>query len=81
MNNAPRAMSTNGVGNFVDWLNHTRSMADDPEIFAARKEARLARKARRALAASGASVRPRFRFAGFDPAEIQVGRHQRRGKL
>jgi len=28
----PRAMKTDGVGQFCDWLNHDVSMADDPEI-------------------------------------------------
>lgn len=26
-------MRTNGVGERVDWLNRTRSLADDPEFF------------------------------------------------
>jgi len=73
-------MRTNGVGRFCDWLNRTVTMAADPEIITARKQARLDRKVRRALIASGRHTRSRLRYAGYDRSEVQVAPYRERAE-
>ena len=75
--NAPVGMKTNGEGKPTDWLNRTRSMADDPEIIAAVKLEHGIREAKRirqerVRPPKGARDNARLRFAGFDPTEVQI---------
>ena len=66
MTDGPTGMKTNGIGKRVDWLNRTRSMADDRDMLAIRRESRVAR-GQRAVAAEYASAGAGYpAFAGDD---------------
>lgn len=52
-------MKTNGVGKRVNWMNLTRSMADDPEFTQPRKQETVDAKIRRLAAEAEAEQRRR----------------------